>query len=239
MITKVLLLFDIDGTLLLTGGCGKIALEKAFEEMFGIPECWGDTMPHGKTDPAIIDAICQRLLNRRLTAEENTRLCDRYHHLLRKEVAATAQYRLMPGVAELLEYLSRRKEIFLALGTGNFEPAGWIKLERGNIHHYFKCGGFASDAGDRPEILRHAIRRAEKMTGTAIPKEHIYVIGDTVHDVRAAKTVGLKTIAVQTNHAKKEDFNDSPPDHLLRDLSHIPTFMSCLEGLYPSKRIPL
>lgn len=238
MMTKILLLFDIDGTLLLTGGCGKVALEKAFEEMFGIPDCWGNTVPHGKTDPAIIDAICLKLLGRRLTAEEDKRLCDRYHQLLRKEVAATTQYRLMPGVVELLEFLSCRKEIFLALGTGNFELASWIKLERGNIHHYFKCGGFASDAGDRPEILRHAIRRVEKITGILIPKEQTYVIGDTIHDVRAAKAVGLKTIAVLTNHAKKEDFRDSPPDHLLKDLSHIPTFMTCLEGLYPSKRIP-
>lgn len=239
MLTKVLLLFDIDGTLLLTGGCGKVSLEKAFEELFGISECWGDTVPHGKTDPIIINAICQRLLGRKPTFEENQRLCDRYHELLRKEVAATGQYRLMPGIPELLDYLSRRPEIFLALGTGNFEVASRIKLERGNIHHYFKCGGFASDADERPEILRHAVRRAEKIAGNPIPKEQIYVIGDTLHDVRAAKTAGFRTIAVLTNHARREDFDDSPPDHLLKDLSNIPAFMACLAGLYPSKRIPL
>lgn len=227
---KVLLLFDIDGTLLLTGGCGKVALEKAFEEIFGIPDCWGDTVPHGKTDPAIIDAICARLLGRHLTREENKRLCARYHQLLRKEIDETTHYRLMPGVVELLEFLSRRKEILLALGTGNFEPASWIKLERGNLRHYFKCGGFASDTGNRAEILHYAVRRAEKLSGATIPKERIYVIGDTVHDVRAAKTAGLKTIVVLTNHAKKEDFEDSPPDHILKDLAHIPAFMACLEG---------
>ncbi len=234
----MLLIFDIDGTLLLTGGCGKVALEKAFEEMFGIADCWGDTVPHGKTDPAIIDAICERLLGRRLTGDENRLLRDRYHELLRAEVAITDQYRLMPGITELLEHLSRREEIFLALGTGNFELASRIKLERGGIYHYFKCGGFASDAGERPGILRHAIRRAEKITGSPIPKECIYVIGDTIHDVRAAKTVGLRTIAVLTNHSQKEDFRGSPPDHLLKDLSHIPAFMACLDGLYSLKRIP-
>ncbi len=239
MITKVLLLFDVDGTLLLTGGCGKVALEKAFDELFGVPECWGDTVPHGKTDPVIIHAICQRLLGRKLAAEEYRRLCDRYHELLSVEVAATDQYRLMPGVTELLEFLSRRKEIFLALGTGNFEIASGIKLERGNLRQYFKCGGFASDADERPEILRHAVRRAEKITGNPVPQEHIYVIGDTIHDVRAAKNAGFRTIAVLTNHARKEDFRDCPPDHLLKDLSNIPAFMACLDGLYPSKRIPL
>ncbi|MBU9888595.1 MAG: HAD hydrolase-like protein [Candidatus Omnitrophica bacterium] len=238
MSPKILLLFDIDGTLLLTGGCGKVALEKAFEESFGIPHCWGDTVPHGRTDPAILNAICLRVLGRRLTSAEYSRLCERYHGLLRHEIAATTQYRLMPGVPELLTFLSNRKEVFLALGTGNFEDASRIKLERGDLLRYFKCGGFGSDDEDRAEILRHAVRRSEKMSGHPFHKDRVFVIGDTVHDVRAGRSSGFKTIVVLTNHACKEDFRDCPPDHVLKDLSHIPTFMACLDGLYPSQCIP-
>lgn len=229
MTKNILLLFDIDGTLLLSGGCGRIALEKAFEEIFGIPNCWGDTIPHGKTDPIIIDAICKKVLKRKLTLEENKLLCDRYHDFLRSALSRTNEYRLMPGVIALLDFLVRQGNIFLAIGTGNFETAGWLKLERGKIRHFFECGGFASDADERPDILRHAIRRAENIQKSAFPKEQIYVVGDTPHDVRAARVVGLKAIAVLTNHVKKEDFEDTLPDHLLRDFSDIPAFMACLK----------
>lgn len=236
---KTVLLFDIDGTLLLTGGAGKIALEQAFEELFGIAGCWGATDPHGKTDPAIIQSIAETVLGRRLTPEEDRRLSDRYHELFRLEIARSAQYRLMPGVPEILEFLSRRREIFLALGTGNFERAGWMKLEKGDIHRYFKCGGFGSDAAKRPEILRYAVRRAEKMIGSAVPREQIYVIGDTEYDIAAAREAGLRSIAVLTNGRKGKDFEKDPPDYILKDLTNIPAFMACLsDGLYPSRPIP-
>ncbi|HOW59475.1 MAG TPA: HAD family hydrolase [Candidatus Omnitrophota bacterium] len=233
---KTLLIFDIDGTLLLSGGCGKTALEDAFEEMFGIPSCWGDTVPDGKTDPAIIDAICQKTLNRSLNSEESTRLCERYHHYFRARIKDSKSYRLMPGVPELLEFLSQRKEFLLALGTGNFEEAGWMKLERGNIHHHFKCGGFASDASKRPDILKTAIRRSEKLAGQPFSKENIYVIGDTLHDVRAARQLDLKSIVVTTGNTPKEDFREAPPDYLLKDLRDRAAFLACLSGM--SQRIP-
>ena len=226
---NTLLLFDIDGTLLLTGACGKIALEEAFEEMFNIPGCWGDTAPHGKTDPAIIDAVCLRLLGRLLTPEENVRLTDRYHYYFRRRIANADKYRLMPGVPQLLDFLSRKNDVLLALGTGNFEKAAWMKLERGNIHHYFKCGGFGSDSAERPEILEHAIRRAEKITGRPIPKNRIHVIGDTEYDIAAAKKAGLRSIAVLTNGRTPKDFEPDPPDHILPDLSDILAFISCLK----------
>jgi phosphoglycolate phosphatase-like HAD superfamily hydrolase len=226
---KTLLLFDIDGTLLLSGDCGKAALEQAFEEMFGIPNCWGDTAAHGKTDPAINDAICRRLIGRGLSPTEKERLASLYHRHFRHKIDHTDQYRLMPGVPELLDFLSKRKDIFLSLGTGNLEPAAWMKLEHGNIRHYFKCGGFGSDADNRPDILRHAIRRSEEIIGRSIPQERTFVIGDTVHDIAAANAAGLRSIAVLTNGFKESDFDETSPDFILPDLSDIPGFISCLE----------
>ena len=83
---KKILLFDIDGTLLLTGGCGKIAIEKAFQELFGIENAWGDMMPDGKTDLLIIEEISKRTLNRSLNETENAKVSKRYLTYFRSEI---------------------------------------------------------------------------------------------------------------------------------------------------------
>ena len=134
---KKLLLFDIDGTLLLTGGAGKVAFEEAFEELFEVPNAWRNLDPHGKTDPAIFDEVATRELGRLLTPGEFDLLMERYEDIFEERIHESPRFELMPGVVEILEHLSRDPEIFLALGTGNFERAGRMKLSRGGIEHYF------------------------------------------------------------------------------------------------------
>ena len=223
-----LLLFDIDGTLLLAGGAGKVALEQAFQELFGIPECWGNLDPHGRTDASIFDEIAGRCLGRLLTRVEFDRLMRRYETLFEDRIMTAACYELMPGVTRLLEYLSKEPGIFLALATGNFEGAGRMKLKRGKIEHYFKAGGFGMDSRERHKILLAAVEHAESVSGKSFSKTDIYVIGDTEYDVAAAKKAGLKSIAVLTNGRTGSDFKNDPPDHILKDLTDISGFMECL-----------
>lgn len=227
---KTLLLFDIDGTLLLTGGAGKIAFEQAFEELFEIPKAWRDLDPHGKTDPAIFDEVAHRELGRLLTPGEFDLLMERYEELFEELIQISPRFELMPGVPQLLEHLSGDKDILLALGTGNFERAGRMKLKRGAIEHYFITGGFGNDARERDKILNAAVAYSEEHARKTFAKERIFVIGDTEYDIAAAKKAGLRSIAVLTNGRTRKNFEQDPPDHILDDLSHIPAFMACLNG---------
>lgn len=224
-----LLLFDIDGTLLLTGGAGKIAFEKAFEELFEIPDSWGDLDPHGKTDLAIFDEVAQRKLGRLLTPGESDLLMELYEELFEAHILRSPRFELMPGVVEILEHLSRDPSVFLALATGNFEGAGHMKLKRGKIDHYFQTGGFGNDARERDKILLAAIRYSEELARKRFEEDKIFVIGDTEHDIAAAKKAGLQSIAVLTNGRTHQHFKSDPPDHILKDLTDIPAFLACLK----------
>ena len=229
---KTLLLFDIDGTLLLTGGAGKVAFEEAFEEIFEIPDAWGNLDPHGKTDPAIFDEVAQRTLGRLLSPGEFDLLMERYEEIFEERIMnASPNFELMPGVVKILGHLSRDPDIFLALATGNFERAGRMKLSRGGVEHYFQTGGFGNDARERDQILLAAVSYSEELARKSFEKDRIFVIGDTEYDVAAAKKAGLRSIAVLTNGRTRKHFEQDPPDHILQDLADIPAFMACLNGL--------
>lgn len=214
-----MLLFDIDGTLLYTGGAGRTAFEKAFEELFGITESWGNTRPDGKTDPLIIDEIARRVLGRPLEAREYEELVRRYLAYFRSEIKTSPRFRVMPGVPALLRALSSSDEFLVGVATGNFEDSAWSKLEQGGIRGHFSFGGFASDSGHRPEILQAAIDRGRRIHGADFSPEEIFVIGDTERDIQAARAVGIRAIAVATGRMKREDFAPHQPDHVLADLS--------------------
>jgi len=226
---KTLLLFDIDGTLLLTGGAGKVAFEEAFEEVFEIPNAWKALDPHGKTDPAIFDEVAQRELGRLLTPGEFDLLMERYEEIFEGRILESPRFELMPGVIEILEHLSRDPKFFLSLATGNFEGAGWMKLKRGGIDHYFRTGGFGNDARERVKILQAAVTYSEELAGHRFDKNRIFVIGDTEYDIAAAQKAGLRSIAVLTNGRTRKHFKPNPPDHILDDLTDISAFLTCLQ----------
>lgn len=226
---KTLLLFDIDGTLLLTGGAGKIAFEEAFEEIFEIPNSWRNLDPHGKTDPAIFDEVAKRELGRLLSPGEYDLLMERYEEIFEERIQESPRFELMPGIVEILEHLSRDRGIFLALATGNFERAGRMKLQRGGIEHYFQTGGFGNDAPERDKILLSAVAFSEELARKSFEKNRIFVIGDTEYDITAAKKAKLKSIAVLTNGRTRQSFEKDPPDFILDDLTDIPAFMTCIQ----------
>ncbi len=228
--TKTLLLFDIDGTLLLTGGAGKIAFEQAFEEIFESPNSLVDLDPHGKTDPAIFDEVAKRELGRLLSPGEFELLMERYEEIFEEYIQRSPRFELMPGVINILEHLSRDPGVFLALATGNFERAGRMKLRRGGIEHYFLTGGFGNDARERDKILLAAAAYSEEFAREHFEKNRIFVIGDTEYDIAAAKKVDLKSIAVLTNGRTRKHFEKDPPDHILQDLTDIPAFLACLKN---------
>lgn len=220
-----LLLFDIDGTLLLTGGAGKIAFERAYLELFGAGNVWGNTHPDGRTDPDLIDEISMRALGRQLNPDENTRLIDSYHTLFREAIQDMPNFRLMPGIPGILETLSGKRGMLLGIATGNFETAARIKLEKGGLSRHFSFGGYASDSRDRFELTRIACERGLKKNGGPIPSERIFVIGDTIHDVRAAKKLGVRSVAVATGRTTAEQLRKENPDYCFQDLTQADDFL--------------
>lgn len=228
MNTRKMLLFDIDGTLLYTGGAGRTAFERAFEELFGVPDAWGNTNPDGKTDPWIIDEIAGRVLGRSLQAAEYGELVRRYLLYFRSEIKTSPRFRLMPGVPALLQALSASEEFMIGIATGNFEESAWSKLEQGGIRDYFRFGGFASDSGDRPEILKAAIERGRRLHNADPGPEEIFVIGDTERDIQAAKAIGVRVIAVATGRMAPQDFASHEPHHVLADLADTDGFFKAV-----------
>lgn len=212
-----LLLFDVDGTLVSTGGAGVRALNRAFEQLYQIQEAMSTVDPAGKTDPAIVRELFQEWMDRDCSEEELHTVCDVYLRILPEEVDQAVQYRVMPGVTEFLKVVQRRHRIIVGLGTGNLEGGARIKLERGELNDFFPFGGFGSDAEERHEVLRIAAWRAQDRVGQRLKKEEMFVIGDTERDIEAGRKAGMITVAVATGHADVERLRKAEPDLLLAD----------------------
>ncbi len=214
-----LLLFDLDWTLIYTGGAGVRALDYAFERIFKIPGAMKTVTPDGKTDPAIAREMIQVHLHRPPGEGEIEKVCRGYLERLKEEVAQAEGYRVLPGIPELLKALAARTDLLLGLGTGNLEEGAHIKLGRADLMRYFRFGGFGSDAEDRAELLRIAARRGEALAGHTFSSRDVVVIGDNKRDVQAGNGIDATTIAVASGPMKYEELAATAPDHLFHDLS--------------------
>lgn len=218
MINK-LILFDLDWTLIYTGGAGLRALSFAFNQKFQIPEAMKIVNPDGKTDPAICREMIRVHLNRDPQKGEIEALCRGYLDRLAVEVPIAAAYKILPGIPVLLEKLSARKDLVMGLGTGNLEEGARIKLARADFMKYFSFGGYGSDAEDRPVVLKTGVHRGEKIAGHVVDPRNVVVIGDNVRDVQAGKAIGAFTIAVASGPMTLEELSATHPDVAFQDLS--------------------
>lgn len=223
-----LFLFDLDGTLVTTGGAGLRALDKSFAELFAVKDTVKEINPSGKTDPAIFREMAQRFLKRDLTAGEGTALADTYLTHLEKEMEISTKKNALTGVMEFLDHLSDRTDILRALGTGNLEKGARIKLAPMKLNPYFSFGGFGSDAEERAEVLRFGQRRAEQKTGRSISATDVYVIGDTTLDIAAARKAGFRAIGVASGGVSYADLSAAKPDYLWRDMKNGFEFLKTL-----------
>ena len=214
-----LVLFDIDGTLIYSGGAGARALNLAFKEKYSIDEAMSVVNPHGQTDIAIVEEIFQKKLGRTPTFEEVREILEFYLLYLREEVWKAEKYRVLDGVGETLEALASSKDFFLGLATGNIEEGARIKLERGDLNKYFKCGGFGSDHRERWQIVRKAWERCLEYTGEVF--SNVYVVGDTPLDIEAGKKAGFKTIGVATSIYTFEDLVKSGADFVINRMDEL------------------
>ncbi len=224
-----LLLFDVDGTLILSGGAGVRSVNRAFQWLFGVADGMSRCRPDGKTDPAIFREVARATLERDLSGAEMKAIKDAYIAALREEIRDSPGYRIMPGVPALLSLLAREERFLLALATGNLEAGARLKLEPADLNRYFGTGGFGSDDEDRPRLVRAAVHRAVAESTVKIPDEDVFVIGDTPHDITAARKAGVRCIAVATGSSPAGDLARHDPDAVLEDLSDAAAFLSALD----------
>jgi phosphoglycolate phosphatase-like HAD superfamily hydrolase len=200
-----LLLFDIDQTLVNTGGAGLRALDRACQKLFDIDHAMDGISPHGKTDPAIVREILRvRLENPSPSRREIETILESYLYFLKDEIRLSPAYRVLPGILALLDHLVAHEDALLGLATGNIEMGGRVKLERGGLNRYFDFGGFGSDSEDRTELVRKAAVRAADKSGRSFQPQDVFVIGDTPLDIAAGKNAGFKTVGVATGSYSEE-----------------------------------
>jgi phosphoglycolate phosphatase len=238
---RKLVLFDIDGTLVLTGGAGIRAMNRACEELVGHPYALAGIPVAGRTDRIILtDVVAQA--GHALDDGLLERLRDGYISHLREEIERPGRTQsfeslgarggvkaVMPGIRELLDVLERRAEVFLGLLTGNFEAGARIKLEHFDLWRYFRCGAYGDDAADRNELVPFALERARRCGLPDIAPEHILVVGDTPHDVACARRVGATPIGVATGGFTVDQLRDSGADIVFQDLRDPDGFLKLID----------
>jgi phosphoglycolate phosphatase len=212
-----LLLFDIDGTLVLTGGAGIRALNRAFQQIVGIENAMEGVRPHGKTDPAIVREIFFGRGGNGHTPDTVVRILDAYVGFLPDEVRSSTNYRILPGILNFLETFKQHSDIVCGLATGNVEQGARIKLERGNLNSYFRFGGFGSDAENRTDLVRRAAEKGMRQAGQTIAPEDTFVIGDTPLDIAAGQGAGFRTIGVATSDYSREQLEAAGADLVMSD----------------------
>jgi phosphoglycolate phosphatase len=194
-----LVLFDIDGTLVLTGGAGLRAMNRACEDVIGHRDALSGIPVSGRTDWIILHDTLARL-GHALDEPLFTQLRDRYVERLREEIKHPGKgfNGALPGVPDLLEALQPREDVYLGLLTGNFQEGARIKLQRYDLWRYFRCGAFGDDAADRNALVPVAVDRALACGVPNLPAADVIVVGDTPHDVACAKAAGATAVAVAT-----------------------------------------
>ena len=210
-------LFDIDGTLLCSGGAGKAALEDGLADEFGVRGTIEKLVLSGRTDRAIASDLL-RLSGLEDTAENHRRLLSAYlRHL--PDCLARLPGRVLPGVESLLGQLRTRERTAVGLLTGNLRAGAGIKLGHFGLVDHFAFGGYGDEHHDRDEVAREAVKAVRGHVGDKFDPRRVWVIGDTPYDIRCARAIGARAVAVLTGWHSRDELLACGPDLLLDDLS--------------------
>lgn len=215
--TPYVFLFDIDGTLLSSGGAGKHALEEALLHEFGLDSIRVHVPYSGRTDVAISrDLLTAHDISP--TEERLQRLQNAYLQRLPSALVAK-QGAVLPGVVPMLDKLvALKEEVLIGLLTGNVRRGAAVKLGHFSIYHYFRFGGFGDGVLTRDEVALAAWQAAQAEHQQELQPERTWVLGDTPLDISCARTIGARVVAVTTGHHSKEELASHRPDMLLETL---------------------
>jgi phosphoglycolate phosphatase len=213
-----LVLFDIDGTLIRTGGAGVKAFAKVFATEFNATDGFEQLKFAGRTDVSLVREFFG-FHGIPVTQENLHRFFERYvfwlDHILRESKTA-----LCPGVSAFIGKLQSLPEApLLGLLTGNIRLGAEIKLRHFNLWETFVTGAFADDHEQRDQIAAIARERGSRLLNEDLRNGQVLVIGDTPHDIRCARAIGAKALALATGGAELRDLQEHSPDWALKDLS--------------------
>lgn len=224
---KHICLFDIDGTLLSSGGAGKAAMQEAFCESFRIQGIFEGLQTAGRTDRAITKDLFD--YHEHEMSDENF---DLFFTTYKKKLPvhlSQSEGSILPGVKKLIEALHAREDVDLGLLTGNYAEGAELKLSHFGMFDYFEFGGFGDNHLERDEVAREALRVITDRHVEFTP-ERIWVIGDTPADVQCGRAIGAKVIAVATGIFSYEELEKTEPDYLYHDFSDTDQFISILDN---------
>lgn len=211
------ILFDIDGTLIRTGGAGKAAMEGALLAAFGVPGIRNTVSYSGRTDWAIgRDLLAAHGVD---PTEANRRLLQEAYLARLPAALDTHGGVVCPGVGELLAALGTRPDTVVGLLTGNVRAGARVKLGHFGLWDRFACGGFGDDLFDRDDVARAALADARAHAGESLDPADVWVIGDTPLDVQCARAIGAKAVVVATGWHTADELAACDPDHFFTDLS--------------------
>lgn len=226
----MLILFDIDGTILLTSGAGVKAMDDAGRELFGEGFTMEGIEFSGRLDTLIWNDLVE--LNR---IPPDRRDHDRFRALyggkLAARLAANPTARLLPGVADLVDRLSREPKVTVGLLTGNYPETGRLKIRHAGLDpDLFTVAAWGCEGGCRRDLTPLAIERHAKASGRRLDSQAVVIIGDTPHDVDCAKAHGCRAIAVATGAFSVESLWEAGADLAVADLSDTSMLMEWLLG---------
>jgi len=225
---KALLLFDIDGTLILGSNAGITAYLRAVQKRHNVTVRREQlSRSCGKTDFIVLREVLD-LAGLHQEDERDPELIRAYLAELVEAVKEDPGV-LAPGLRELLERLGQEKDMVLALGTGNIQAGARVKLARHNVDSVFPTGGFAEDGNTRSQIIAAAAARAAEVYQEAFSK--IVVIGDTPSDIQCARDNGFYAVAVATGSFSRDELMAAQPDLVLDDLTDAVGFIEYVRRL--------
>lgn len=220
-------LFDIDGTLLSSGGAGQAAMEVALAEVFGVTRPTEGVPVAGRTDRAI---TTEMLAFHEIapTPENWSRFQDAYFRRLPVELGCRPGL-VLPGAAVIVERLAKETGLIVGLLTGNFRRGAELKLEHFGLMRHFCCGGFGDDHHSRDDVARSALARVRAHHPSDDLRD-VWVIGDTPADIQCGRAIGATVVAVATGHYSADELAAHDPDHLFEDFSDTELVIELLSG---------
>ena len=224
--SRRLFLFDIDGTLITSGGAGESALIEAMASRFDVKEDLKGVTLAGATDALIAAALLEKH-GIEASPENTVALLDSYLHYLARSMPAHSG-RVLPGIVPLLDALRLRPDAVVALLTGNMVRGAEIKLRHYGVWDYFEFGAFADDHHDRNELGKFAQARAAEKHGARFEPSRTFVIGDTPRDIECGRAIGARTVAIATGNYDRTSLAEHSPDFLFEDFCDTSAVLAAL-----------
>jgi phosphoglycolate phosphatase-like HAD superfamily hydrolase len=224
-----LILWDIDGTIIISHGAGVRAMERGLTKRFGVKCDLRKIDWAGRTDSWIAGEVF-RHTGLPDTPQNSHDYLEAYLELLPIELRDGPQGQVLPGVLELLETLHHRKDLAQGLLTGNLKRGAELKLTHFKVWHYFEFGAYADDSSVRNDLGPHALRRAKDRHAVDFPPDRTFIIGDTPYDIECGKVIGARTIAVATGKYSVAELAAHQPTAVFQNFADTAAFLRVIDA---------